>query len=208
VWIVKLGLRRPYTLAVVAILLFVLGGITIQRTPTDILPNIDIPVVSVIWQYRGLSTDEMERRITTASERSFTTTSARDQLALRQQEIRVQQIEEQIRLEIENAPIALDQARATAEAAQQERTYQEQAVTAEIDQLGVGVSTTYLVIQYQRDLAQARSAEVAALASYAKARAAVARVSGRLIETYGISVSHVLEERATPRPHSVADADR
>ncbi len=73
-WIVKLGLRRPYTLAVVAILLFVLGGITIQRTPTDILPNIDIPVVSAIWQYRGLSADEMERRITTASERSFTTT--------------------------------------------------------------------------------------------------------------------------------------
>lgn len=107
---------------------------------------------------------------------------ARDQLAVRQQEIRVQQIEKQIRLEIENALIALEQARATAEAAQQERTYQEQAVAAEIDRLGVGVSTTYLVIQYQRDLAQARSAEVAALASYAKARAAVARVSGQLLE--------------------------
>lgn len=75
-WIVKLGLRRPYTLAVVAILLFVLGGITIQRTPTDILPDIDIPVVSAIWQYRGLSADEMERRITTVSERAFTTTVA------------------------------------------------------------------------------------------------------------------------------------
>jgi len=99
---------------------------------------------------------------------------ARDQLALRQQEIRVLQIEKQVRLEIENALIALEQARATAEAAQQERTYQEQAVAAEIDRLGVGVSTTYLVIQYQRDLAQARSAEVAALASYAKARAAPA----------------------------------
>jgi CzcA family heavy metal efflux pump len=76
VWIVKLGLRRPYTLAVVAILLFVLGGLTIQRTPTDVLPDIDIPVVSAIWQYRGLSADEMERRITTASERAFTTTVA------------------------------------------------------------------------------------------------------------------------------------
>jgi CzcA family heavy metal efflux pump len=76
VWIVKFGLKHPYTLAVVAILLFVLGGITIQRTPTDVLPNIDIPVVSAIWQYRGLSTDEMERRITTASERAFTTTVA------------------------------------------------------------------------------------------------------------------------------------
>jgi multidrug efflux pump subunit AcrB len=73
-WLVKLGLRRPYTLAVVAILLAVLGGLSIQRTPTDVLPDIDIPVVSAIWQYRGLSADEMERRITTASERSFTTT--------------------------------------------------------------------------------------------------------------------------------------
>lgn len=75
-WIVKLGLRRPYTLAVVAVLLFVLGGITVQRTPTDVLPDIDIPVVSAIWQYRGLSADEMERRITTPSERAFTTTVA------------------------------------------------------------------------------------------------------------------------------------
>jgi outer membrane protein TolC len=54
------------------------------------------------------------------------------------------------------------------------------------------VSTTYLVIQYQRDLAQARAAEVAALAGYAKARAAVARVSGQLLATHGISVPDVL----------------
>jgi len=73
-WLVKLGLKRPYTLAVVAILFTVLGTISIQRTPTDVLPDIDIPVVSAIWQYRGLSADEMERRITTVSERSFTTT--------------------------------------------------------------------------------------------------------------------------------------
>lgn len=73
-WLVKLGLKRPYTLAVVAILLTVLGTLSIQRTPTDVLPDIDIPVVSAIWQYRGLSADEMERRITTVSERSFTTT--------------------------------------------------------------------------------------------------------------------------------------
>ncbi len=122
---------------------------------------------------------------------------ARDQIALRQQEIRVQQIEKQIRLDIEVALIALDQARATAQAAQQERTYQEQAVAAELDRLGVGVSTTYLVIQYQRDLAQARAAEVAALAGYAKARAAVARVSGQLLDSYGISARDVLGDGAT-----------
>jgi multidrug efflux pump subunit AcrB len=73
-WIVKLALRRPYTFIVAAILIAILGGITISRMPTDILPDIDIPVVSAIWQYKGLSADEMERRITTPSERSFTTT--------------------------------------------------------------------------------------------------------------------------------------
>lgn len=73
-WIVKLALRRPYTFVVAAILIAILGGIAIARMPTDILPDIDIPVVSAIWQYRGLSADEMEKRITTLSERSFTTT--------------------------------------------------------------------------------------------------------------------------------------
>jgi multidrug efflux pump subunit AcrB len=74
VWIVKLALRRPYTFVVAAILIAILGGIAISRMPTDILPDIDIPVVSAIWQYKGLSADEMEKRVTTPSERAFTTT--------------------------------------------------------------------------------------------------------------------------------------
>jgi multidrug efflux pump subunit AcrB len=73
-WIVRLALRRPYTFVAAAILIAVFGGIVIARMPTDVLPDINIPVVSAIWQYRGLSADEMEKRITTASERSFTTT--------------------------------------------------------------------------------------------------------------------------------------
>jgi len=73
-WIVKLALRRPYSFVVAAILAAVLGAIAIERTPTDILPEINIPVVSAIWQYRGLSAEEMERRITVLSERSLTTT--------------------------------------------------------------------------------------------------------------------------------------
>jgi len=73
-WIVKLALRRPYTFIAAAILIAILGGVAISRMPTDILPDINIPVVSAIWQYRGLSADEMERRITTISERAFTTT--------------------------------------------------------------------------------------------------------------------------------------
>ena len=73
-WIVKLALRRPYTFVAAAILIAILGGIAIARMPTDILPDIDIPVVSAIWQYRGLSADEMDKRVTVLSERGFTTT--------------------------------------------------------------------------------------------------------------------------------------
>ena len=73
-WIVRLALRRPYTFAVLALLIGILGAITIARTPTDIFPNINIPVVSVIWLYNGLSAQEMEGRIVTVSERAMTTT--------------------------------------------------------------------------------------------------------------------------------------
>ena len=73
-WIVRLALRRPYTFIAAAILIAILGGVSIARMPTDVLPDINIPVVSAIWQYRGLTVDEMEKRITTQSERSFTTT--------------------------------------------------------------------------------------------------------------------------------------
>ena len=73
-WIVKLALRRPYTFVAAAILIAILGGIAIARMPTDILPDIDIPVVSAIWQYKGLSADEMDKRVTVLSERSLTTT--------------------------------------------------------------------------------------------------------------------------------------
>src|SRR5438309_10762484 len=67
-WIVKLALRRTYTFVVVALLIGVLGFLSINRMSTDIFPEIDIPVVSVIWTYRGMSAEEMERRITTFSE--------------------------------------------------------------------------------------------------------------------------------------------
>ena len=58
-WIVRLALRRPYTFVVLSILLLILGPVTILRTPTDIFPNINIPVVSIVWQYAGLSADQM-----------------------------------------------------------------------------------------------------------------------------------------------------
>ncbi len=73
-WIVALALRRPYTFVVMAFLIAILGVLTIVRTPVDIFPAINIPVVSVIWQFSGLSPNEVEGRMLTISERAMTTT--------------------------------------------------------------------------------------------------------------------------------------
>src|ERR1700723_2200053 len=73
-WIVKLALSQPYTIIVFAILIFILGGLAIVRTPTDIFPNIDIPVVSIIWNYNGLVPEDMADRIVSITERALTTT--------------------------------------------------------------------------------------------------------------------------------------
>src|SRR5436309_1978172 len=71
-WIVRLALRRTYTFVVVALLIAVLGGVSIYRMSTDIFPNIDIPVVSVVWQYSGMPADEIESRIIFVNERVLT----------------------------------------------------------------------------------------------------------------------------------------
>jgi CzcA family heavy metal efflux pump len=72
-WIVRLALRRPYTFAVFALLILILGAYSIETMPTDIFPNIDIPVVTVVWNYGGLSAQEMSNRIVFNSERGMTT---------------------------------------------------------------------------------------------------------------------------------------
>ena len=73
-WIVRLALRRPYTFVVMSLLILILGPLAIYSTPTDIFPNIDIPVVSVIFGYTGLSAEEMADRIVVGFERGLTTT--------------------------------------------------------------------------------------------------------------------------------------
>jgi CzcA family heavy metal efflux pump len=73
-WIVRLALRRPYTFVVASILILILGLVSIVRTPVDIFPNIDIPVITVAWQYTGLSPEEVSDRIVYNYERSLTTT--------------------------------------------------------------------------------------------------------------------------------------
>ncbi|HXA67929.1 MAG TPA: efflux RND transporter permease subunit [Bryobacteraceae bacterium] len=73
-WIVRLALRRPYTFVVMSVAILLLGITAIKTMPIDIFPYIDIPVVSVVWTYGGISPDEMEKRVVTIFERSMTTT--------------------------------------------------------------------------------------------------------------------------------------
>src|SRR5882762_9478032 len=72
-WIVRLALRRMYTFVVAAVLIAVLGAVSIYRMSTDIFPSIDIPIVSVVWQYSGMPADDIESRIVLVNERVLTT---------------------------------------------------------------------------------------------------------------------------------------
>jgi len=110
----------------------------------------------------------------------------RDELTVRQQQIRIRQLEKQIRLEVTNASIAVDQARETYEATKSERIFQERTLADEQQKLEVGASTSFVVIQFQRDLAAARSAEVSALASYQKAKTALQRATGTILDDYRV----------------------
>jgi RND family efflux transporter MFP subunit len=73
VWIVRVALSRPYTFIVLALMILILSPLVILRTPTDLFPNINIPVIAVGWTYTGLNPEEMEGRLTTVYERSLTT---------------------------------------------------------------------------------------------------------------------------------------
>jgi CzcA family heavy metal efflux pump len=73
-WIVRVALDRPYTFIVLALLILILSPVVILRTPTDIFPNINIPVIAVAWQYTGLNPEELEGRLTSVYERVLTTT--------------------------------------------------------------------------------------------------------------------------------------
>jgi CzcA family heavy metal efflux pump len=73
-WMVRVALDRPYTFIVLALLIIILSPVVILRTPTDIFPNINIPVIAVAWQYTGLNPEELEGRLTSVYERVLTTT--------------------------------------------------------------------------------------------------------------------------------------
>src|SRR5829696_8990084 len=73
-WIVRVALSRPYTFVVLAVVILFVGPLTIARTPTDIFPNINIPVVTVVWSYGGMSAEDLAQRIVSGFERVMTTT--------------------------------------------------------------------------------------------------------------------------------------
>ena len=126
--------------------------------------------------------------------------AVRDELQLRQTQIRRQQLEDQARLEVADAQVAMEQARAAYEAAVQSRILQQQSVAVEQQKFDVGVSTNYLVIQYQSFLAQARSTEVAAKGAYVKARIALERATGRSLETNRVSIDEAYQGRVSRPP--------
>jgi outer membrane protein TolC len=126
--------------------------------------------------------------------------AARDVLQLRQAEARTQLLANQVREQVENAVIALQTARSALNAALQSRQYQEQLVSAERDKLTVGASTNFLVIQQETYLAQARSTEVAARSVWIKARVALDRAIGDLLEKNGISFDQSVTDDLPARP--------
>ena len=113
---------------------------------------------------------------------------ARDELQLRQTQVRLKQLENQIRAEVEDALIALQRTRAAYEAATQTTKLQEQSLPIEQEKFDVGLSTNFLVIQYQSYVAQARSTEVAALDAYAKAKVQYERSVGSTLTAHNVSI--------------------
>jgi outer membrane protein TolC len=114
---------------------------------------------------------------------------ARDELQVKQSQVRVKQLQNQAQLEVEDALIAMRRARGSYEAAVQARKFQQESLEAEQTKFEVGASTAFFVIQYESLLAQAKSTEVAALSSYVKAKAALQRATGTILDANGISVA-------------------
>ena len=133
---------------------------------------------------------------------------ARDMLQYRQAQASRQQFVNQVRMEVEVSATALERTRAAYEAAVEARKLQEQSLAAEQEKYAVGLSTTYLIIQYQTFAQQASSTEVAARAAYAKARVDLERAIGMILPEYGISIDEafrgVVSRAPSPLPPPAA----
>ncbi len=124
----------------------------------------------------------------------------RDQLSLRQQEIRQQQLINQVRLDVTNALIAVQQARAQYDAAVKTQILQQQTLDAEQKKYALGASTVFLVVQAQQALTQAQSQEVAALSAYSTARISLDQATGRVLDVYNIQIDEAKSGRVSRPP--------
>jgi len=118
---------------------------------------------------------------------------ARDEIQVKQQQVRVAQLQNEARLEVQDAIIAMRRARASYQAAVEARQLQQESLTAEQAKFEIGTSTSFFVIQYQSLLAQAKSTEIAAQSSYMKARAALQRATGTILDQNHISFDNALK---------------
>jgi outer membrane protein TolC len=118
---------------------------------------------------------------------------ARDELQIKQSQIRVQQLRNQAQLEVEDAVIAMHRARASYDAAVEARKYQQESLDAERTKFDVGASTVFFVNQYENQLVQAKSAEVVALSAYAKAKAALQRSTGTILDDHNVSIDAAIK---------------
>jgi outer membrane protein len=129
----------------------------------------------------------------------------RDETQLRQSQVRLQQLQNQVRLEVEGAIIAQARARAAYDAAVEARKLQEQSLEIENEKFANGLSTNFLILQYQGFVAQARSTEVAARGAYVKARTALERATGKTLENHNISLEEA-QSGTVKRPPSAIPA--
>jgi len=131
----------------------------------------------------------------------------RDTLTLRQSEIRQRQELNQIRVDVQNALIGLQQSRAQYQASQKARILQEQTLDAEQKKYALGASTIFFVIQAQRDLAQAQATEVAALSGYNRARVGLDRATGQILEAYNFSIDEAMKGSVSRPPAALPLVD-
>jgi len=130
----------------------------------------------------------------------------RDETQLRQSQIRLQQLQNQVRLEVEGAIIAKSRAKSAYDAAVEARKLQEQSLEIENEKFANGLSTNFLVLQYQGYVAQARSTEVAARGAYVKALTALERATGKTLENHNVSIEEV-QSGTVKRPPSAIPAN-
>jgi outer membrane protein len=170
--------------------------------PNPLTPSIDTPLVT---GYGGALEQLATRKYPTYGiglnitlplrNRIAQADVTRDQIQLRQSQVLLEQLHKQAQLEVEDAVIAMRRARASYEAALQTQALQEQSLDTEQAKFDVGASTSFFIIQYESYLAQARSTVVAAKSAYLKARAALERATGTILDDNHVSLGDAIRGR-------------